>query len=257
MAVAPAGQAPPPAHGQGAGHRAQGRDHRAAGRGGGARARTGAAGGRCRRHRRLPAARLPQSRARAAHQADPAGGVSRRLSLGLQRGAAALSRVRALLDHLPQRLCGPAGRELCRAAGVRLEGCGARARRPPHAVLRRHDDRRQRDRRPGQPDDVGAGGRADRRHLGRQDGRLRQRVHARHRRHVGGHRCGRRRRAQDAPPARHQGRRLPGHDPDGGYRHHRRGRRLHRLCRRGRHLSRRPAIRRRRSRPRLLRSRRS
>ena len=45
-------------------------------------------------------------------------------------------------------------------------------------------------------------GGSDRRHLGRQDGRLRQRLHARHRRHVGGHRRGRRRRAQDAPPAR-------------------------------------------------------
>ena len=58
--VAPTGEAAPPAHRARKGHRAQGRDHRAAGRGRGAGARTGAAGGGGRRHRRLPAARLPQ-----------------------------------------------------------------------------------------------------------------------------------------------------------------------------------------------------
>ena len=182
--------------------------------------------------------------------------MSRRVPLGLQRGAAPLPGIRALLDHLSQRLRGPACRELYRPAGVGLARCRSSARRSPHAVLGRHDDRGQRHRRPGQPHDVGAGRRANRRHLGRQDGRLRQRVHARYRRHVGGHRGRRRRRAQDAPPARYQDRRLSGHDPDGGYRHHRRGRRLHRLCRRRRHLPRRTAIGRRRPGAGLLRPRR-
>ena len=256
MAIAPAGAPPPPAHGARTRHRAQGRDHRAPGRRGGAGARAGAAQGGRRCHRRLPAARLSQSGARAAHQGDSSGGVSRRLRLGLQRGAAALPRVRALLDDLPERLRRPAGGQLRRPARVRLAGCRARARRAADAVLRRDDDGGERDRRPGQPDDVGAGRGAHRRHLGRQDGRLRQRVHPRYRWHVRRHRRGRRRRSQDAPPARYQGRRLSGHDPDGRHRHHRRGRRLHRLRRRGRHLPRRPAVRRRRAGPRLLRARR-
>ncbi len=82
----------------------------------------------------------------------------------------------------------------------------------------------------------------DRRHLGGQGGRARERRDARHRGHVGRHRRGREGRAADAPPARHEGRRLSGDGADGRHRHDRRGRRLDRLRRRGRRLPRRPAV---------------
>ena len=62
--------------------------------------------------------------------------------------------------------------------------------------------------------------------------------------------------AAHAPPARHEGRRLPGDGADGRHRHDRRRRRLDRLRRRGRRLPRRPAVGGRRSRPGLLRPRR-
>ena len=102
----------------------------------------------------------------------------------------------------------------------------------------------------------GPGRRPDRRHLGGQDGRLRERRHARHGRHLGRHRRRRGRAAAHAPPARHEGRRLPGDGADGRHRHDRRRRRLDRLRRRGRRLPRRPAVGGRRSRPGLLRPRR-
>ena len=104
--------------------------------------------------------------------------------------------------------------------------------------------------RPGQPAHVRAGGRPDRRHLGRADGGLRERRHARHRRHLGRHRRRRRRPAAHAPPARHEDRRLPGDGADGRHRHDRRRRRLDRVRRPGRRLPRRPAVGRRRSRAR-------
>ena len=103
-----------------------------------------------------------------------------------------------------------------------------------------HD--RGRGRAAGQPAHVGAGGGRRRRHLGRQAGRLRERHHARRRRHVGRHRPRPGRQAAHEAPARHEGRPLPGHDPDGRRRHDRRGRRLDRLRRRGRDLPRRPAL---------------
>ena len=84
----------------------------------------------------------------------------------------------------------------------------------------------------------------------------RERRHARHRRHLGRHRRRRRRPAAHAPPARHEGRRLPGDGADGRHRHDRRRRRLDRLRRRGRRLPRRPAVGGRRPRARLLRPRR-
>ena len=90
-----------------------------------------------------------------------------------------------------------------------------------------------------QPAHVGPGGRPDRRHLGGQDGRLRERRHARHGRHLGRHRRRGRRAAAHAPPARHEGRRLPGDGADGRHRHDRRGRRLDRLRRPRRRLPRR------------------
>ena len=84
----------------------------------------------------------------------------------------------------------------------------------------------------------------------------RERRHARHRRHLGRHRRRGGRAAAHAPPARHEGRRLPGDGADGRHRHDRRRRRLDRLRRRGRRLPRRPAVRGRRPRPCLLRPRR-
>ena len=102
----------------------------------------------------------------------------------------------------------------------------------------------------GEPAHVRPGRRRRRRHLGRQAGGLRQRDHARRRRHLGRHRPRPGRPAADEAPARHEGRPLPGDDPDGRRRHDRRRRRLDRLRRPGRHLPRRPALRRRRSRAR-------
>ena len=96
--------------------------------------------------------------------------------------------------------------------------------------------------------------RADRRHLGRPHGGPRERHHARHGRHVGRHRRRPRRRAADAPPRRHDGRRLSGDDPDGRRRHDRRRRRLDRLRRPRRDLPRRAAVGGRRSRAGLLRA---
>src|SRR5439155_3712044 len=51
----------------------------------------------------LPAPLLRQPGARATDQGDRARGVPRRVPLGLPRGTAALPRVRAVLDGLPER----------------------------------------------------------------------------------------------------------------------------------------------------------
>ena len=91
---------------------------------------------------------------------------------------------------------------------------------------------------------------------GRGRWRARQRDHAGHGRHLGRHRRGARRRATDAPPRRHDRRRLPGDGADGRRRHDRRGRRLDRLRRPRRRLPRRPAVGRRRPGAGLLRPRR-
>ena len=87
---------------------------RAARRGRGARARAAAARRRRRGRRRLPAPLVPEPGARAADQGDPARGAPGGLPLRLARGAAALPRVRALLDGLPERVRRPEGRPLRR-----------------------------------------------------------------------------------------------------------------------------------------------
>ena len=221
------------------------------------RERVRAAPGRRRRGgRRLPPPLVPEPGSRAADQGDRARGVPRGLPLGLARGAAALPRVRALLDRLPERLRRPEGVPLRRPLRRGDAGGGLPPRRAADAVVGRHGDRRVGDAAAGEPAHVGAGGRPDRRHLGRPAGRLRQRRHARHRRHVGRHRRGRGRSAADAPPARHEGRRLPGDGADGRHRHDRRRRRLDRVRRPGRRLPRRPAVGGRRPGPGLLRVRR-
>ena len=228
----------------------------AARRGRGARARPRAPRGRRRRGRRLPPPLVPEPRARAADQGDRARGVPRRLPVRLARGAAPLPRVRAVLDRLPERVRRPEGLALRRAPRRGHAERRLRPRRPADAVLRRHGDRRVGDAAPRQPAHVRTGGRPDRRHLGGQGGRPRERRHPRHRRHVGRHRRGRERPAADAPPARHEGRRLPGDGADGRHRHDRRRRRLDRLRRRRRRLPRRPAVGGRGPRPGLLRPRR-
>ena len=127
---------------------------------------------------------------------------------------------------------------------------------PPDDLRVGRRDVRGRDRAAREPAHVGAGRRRRRRDLGREAGRLRQRHHARRRRHLGRHRPRPGRPPADEAPPRHEGRPVPGDDPDGRRRHDRRRRRLDRLRRRGRHLPRRPALGRRRAGPGRVRARR-
>ena len=166
LAVAAARQAAPPADregaGDGAGRRRAGRARRRRG----ARARAGAEAGRRRVRRGLPAALVPQPRARAPHQGDRARGVPRGVPVRLARGAAPLPRVRAVLDGGPERVRRPEGLALRGAlrrgpAGDRLHPRGA-----ADAVLGRHGDGRGGAGAAGEPADVRAGGRPRRRDLG-------------------------------------------------------------------------------------------
>ena len=192
-----------------------------------------AEGGRRRGGRGLLPVLVPEPGARAARRRDRARGVPRGVPLGLVRGAAPVPRVRALLDRLPERLRRPEGRQL-RRAGSRTS-CAALgvADRPPSDDLgQRRRDGRGAIARPvnllmsgpvaGVVGGIWAG----------TAGGLRQRDHARRRRHLGGHRPRAGRPAADEAPARHEGRPLPGDDPDGRRRHDRRRRRLDRLRRR-------------------------
>ena len=133
-------EAPPPAHGEGArdGARRRGARRRST------RTRCASAcaqlqRGRRRGRLRLPAALLPQPGPRAAHQGDPARGVPGGLPLRLARGAAALPRVRALLDRVPERLrrARRSPRYVARFAEAMREE-GFRRERPADAVLGRH-----------------------------------------------------------------------------------------------------------------------
>ena len=204
---------------------------------------------------RLPAPLLSQPRPRAADQGDRARGVSGGVPLRFARSPAAVPRVRAVFDRLPERVHRPEGLAVRGSLRRGDAALGIRARRPADAVLGRHGDRGVGDAAAGQSPHVWAGGRPDRRNLGGEGRRLRQRSHARHRRHVGRHRRRRERSTAHAAPAGHEGRRLPGDGADGRHRHDRRGRRLDRLCRRGRRLPRRPAVRGRRPGAGLLRPR--
>ena len=256
LAVAAAGQAPPSAHGQGARHRPRRGGADAARRRGGARARAAAEGGRCRGGLGLPAALLPEPGSRAPHQGDRARGVPGGVPLGFPRGAAPLPRVRALLDRVLERVRRPEGRALRGPLRCGAAGGGLSSRRPAHAVLRRDGHGGVRYPAARQHAHVRARRRSDRRHLGGQDGRARERRDPGHGRHLGGHRRRRRRAATHAPPARHEDRRLPGDGAHGRHRHDRRRRRLDRLRRRGRRLPRRASVRRSGPRARLLRTRR-
>ena len=106
------------------------------------RERARAQGGRGRGRRGLLPAQLPQPRARAARQGDPARGVPGGLPLGLERGAAAVPRVRALLDRRPERLRRAEGGALRRPLRRGHARLGPDARRAADAVLGRHGDRR-------------------------------------------------------------------------------------------------------------------
>ena len=252
LAAVSAGPAASPAHRPGADDEG-GDSSRPARRGARAGAGAAAQGSRGRRRRGLLPLLLPEPRARAARGRDRPGGVPGGLPLRLVGGPAAVPRVRALLDGVPERLRRPQGRQLRRAAAVRAD----RARRAHGAAP---DDLRKRRRDPGgrggpsrEPAHVRAGRRRRRRDLGREAGRLRQRDHARRGRHVRRHRAGAGGPAAHEASAGHEGRPLPGDDPDGRRRHDRRRRWLDRLRRRGRHLPRGAALGRCGARARLLR----
>ena len=189
-------------------------------------------------------------------QGDRARGVPRGVPLRLERGAAALPRVRAFLDRRLNAYVGPkVARYVARfdeamrtsgfAHGVQLmQSSGgmttvdSAAQRPVNLLM-----------------SGAVAGLIGGIWAGRMAG-FDERRHARHRRHVGRHRRRRRRRAAHAASARYEGRRLPGDGADGRHRHDRRRRRLDRLRRRGRRVPRRAAVGGRRPRPRLLRARR-
>ena len=170
------------------------------------------------------------------------------VSLG---GAAAVPRVRALLDRLPERVRRPEGRELRAPPRGRAARARRAHRRPPDDLRERRGDRARRRSRgrstcscrarsPASSAASGPAGRPGFENVITLD--------------VGGTSAdiGLAQDGQPAheAPARHEGRPLPGDDPDGRRRHDRRRRRLDRLRRPGRHLPRRPAVGRRRSRAR-------
>ena len=127
VAVATAREAPAPADREGARHGPGRRRARRARRGGGARTGAGTQGRWRGGGRGVPPALVPEPCARAADQEDPARGVPRGLPVGLTRGAAALSGVRAVLDGVPERLRGPEGLSLRRPLRRGDASCGVRA----------------------------------------------------------------------------------------------------------------------------------
>ncbi len=241
MAALPDRAAPLPLDGARADH--EGRlGSRGARRGEGARAGSKAEGGRGRGGLRLLSVLLPQPGARAAGGRDRARGVPGGVPVGLLGGAAAVPRVRAFLDRLPERLRRAQGRHLCPSAAGAAAGPRREDRRAPDDLGERRRDGRGRGGAPGQPAHVRPRSGRRGRHLGGEAGRLRQRHHARCRRHLGGHRPRPAGPSAHEAPAGHEGRPLPGDDPDGGRRHDRRRGRLDRVRRPGRDLPRGAAI---------------
>ena len=189
---------------------------------------------------RLPALLLPGPRPRARDRRAPARRARRPSRLGLARGPAAVSRVRALLDHRHRRLPVAPARPLPGAARR-----GGRRARPARAagdeVVRRRGARRRG--RPGGSLERALGAR-------RRRGRRRAAGHALGGRERGGARHGRhlvrRLRGRGRPGAAHRlaPDRRPGDPAADGRRPHRRGRRrLDRLARPRRRASRRAASR--------------
>ena len=141
----------------------------AARRGEGARAGAEAEGGGRRGGRRLLPLLVPEPGARGARRRDRARGVPRGVPLGLVGGAAAVPRVRALLDRLPERVHraeGLALRPPARGRAARRWTCSTGAAPDDLGQRRRHG--RGRDRAARQPAHVRAGRRRRRRHLGRR-----------------------------------------------------------------------------------------
>ena len=123
-----------------------------------ARPRAGAPsqGGGRRGGRGLLPVLVPESRARAAGRRDRPRGVPGGVPLGLVRGAAAVPRVRALLDGRAERLRRPEGRPL-RAPPRGRAAHGRRAHRPsPDDLRERRGDGAGSGRAAGQPADVRA-----------------------------------------------------------------------------------------------------
>ena len=155
----------------------------------------GAARGRGRGGRGVPAVRVPAPRARAPRRRGGARGARRRPRLALERGAAGVPRVRALLDHRRRRLPGAEARRLPRAPGGERGG-GRRAGAAGHAVLGRRARRRRRRRAGGRLRALRPGRRRGRRGARRARERLRGRADLRHGRHEHGRRAGARRRGE-------------------------------------------------------------
>ena len=131
---------------------------RAAGRGAGSRAGAGAQGGRRRGGGGLLPLLVRQPRARGARGRDRPRGVPRGIPLGLVGGAAAVPRVRALLDRVPERVRRPEGGRL-RVEAPRGAGASRRADAlPPDDVGQRRRDSGRRRRASGEPPHVRAGG---------------------------------------------------------------------------------------------------
>ena len=157
-------------------------------RGEGTRAGAAAEGSGGRVGRRLLSVLVPEPGARGASCGDRPRGVPRRVPLRLLRGAAAVPRVRALLDRLPERVHRPARLPLCPPARGGARGDGREDRAPPDDLGERGRHGRGRDLPPGEPAHVGPRRGCRRRHLGRAPGGLRERDHTRRGRHVRGHR---------------------------------------------------------------------
>ena len=110
--------------------------------------------------RRLLPLLVPEPGARGARRRDRARGVPRRVPLRLVGGAAAVPRVRALLDRLPERVHRPARLALRAPARAGARGDGREDRPPPDDLGERRRHRRGRDRAAGEPADVRARSRA-------------------------------------------------------------------------------------------------
>ena len=165
-----------------------------------------AEGGRRRGGVRVLPVLVRQRGARAAGRRDRARGVPGGVPVRLVGGAAAVPGVRALLDGLPERLHRPEGRDLREPPPGRAHAARRADGRAPDDVGVGRGDGRGGGRAAGEPAHVRPRRRRRRRDLGGKAGRVRERDHARRRRHLGGHRA----RAGGAPAdeasPRHEGR---------------------------------------------------
>ncbi len=229
--------------------------------GGGRRGARSDRRGRGRGAGRLPALLLRQPRPRAD---DPAPGRGPRAGrLPLIRDPARIPRVRAHLDHRPQRLRlaahGPLPRRVRNGTHPpanhksSIINHQSSFRLPHHAILRRHPGRGDGAARGGADAALRAGRRRDRRVPRGRAGRRRPDHHLRHGRHLDRRVAGRRSNPADERGA-HRG--VARARADDRHPHRRRGRRLDRLGRRGGRAARGAGERRQRAWPGVLRPRR-